>query len=71
MKRTLLSLLLCAASLCMVAQEPDNKEIVKKEIRAFDTWMKDMGKASEQAFAALKGVSDVFKEIKSTPCHSE
>ena len=47
------------------------KENVKKEIKDFDTWMKDMGKASKQAVAALKGVSDVFKEIKSTPCHSE
>jgi len=33
--------------------------------------MKDMGKASEQAVAALKGVSDVIKEMKATPCHSE
>ena len=47
------------------------KENVKKEIKTFGYWMKDMEKASEQAVAALKGVSDVFKEIKSTPCHSE
>ena len=47
------------------------KENVEKGIKAFGDWMKDMGKASEQAVAALKGVSDVFKEIKSTPCHSE
>ena len=30
MKNTLLSLLLCAVSLCLTAQETDNKEIVKK-----------------------------------------
>jgi len=47
------------------------KEHVKEEIKAFGDWMKDMGKASEQAVASLKGVSDVIKEIKTTPCHSE
>ena len=30
MKNTLFSLLLCAVSLCLTAQETDNKEIVKK-----------------------------------------
>ena len=47
------------------------KEHVKEEIKVFGDWMKDMRKASEQAVVALKGVSDVIKEMKTAPCHSE
>ena len=48
-----------------------DKKHFYKEVKALENCMNDMGKASEQVVAALKGVSDAVKEMKTTRPHSE